>query len=81
MHKYFSLSPRYAAWYDYRTPAVGFGIHVDVVKQNVPIRLILTQIRAMCDKTSKKAIVRGIREGSASQDRLAQPQMPPKTRR
>src|SRR6516164_774530 len=39
MRKYFSLSPCYAAWYDYRTPAVGFGIHADVVKQNEPIRL------------------------------------------
>ena len=44
MRKYFSLSPRYAAWYDYRTPAVGFGIHADVVKQNVPIRLTQAEL-------------------------------------
>src|SRR2546423_14700126 len=36
MRKYFSLSPRYATWYGYRKPAVGFGIHADVVKQNKP---------------------------------------------
>ena len=44
MRKYFSLSPRYAAWYDYRTPAVGFGIHADVVKQNVPFRLTQAEL-------------------------------------
>ncbi|SRR6266699_2848456 len=44
MRKYFSLSPRYAAWYDYRTPAVGFGIHAVVVKQNVPIRLTQAEL-------------------------------------
>lgn len=44
MRKYFSLSPRYAAWYNYRTPAVGFGIHADVVKQNVPIRLTQAEL-------------------------------------
>jgi GAF domain-containing protein len=44
LRKYFSLSPRYAAWYDYRTPAVGFGIHADVVKQNVPIRLTQAEL-------------------------------------
>lgn len=44
MRKYFSLSPRYAAWYAYRTPAVGFGIHADVVKQNAPIRLTQAEL-------------------------------------
>jgi GAF domain-containing protein len=44
MRKYFSLSPRYAAWFNYRTPAVGFGIHADVVKQNKPIRLTQTEL-------------------------------------
>ena len=44
MRKYFSLSARYAAWYDYRTPAKGFGIHADVVKQNVPIRLTQAEL-------------------------------------
>src|SRR5260370_29949149 len=44
LRKYFSLSPRYAAWYDYRTPAVGFGIHADVVKRNVPIRLTQAEL-------------------------------------
>jgi GAF domain-containing protein len=44
MRKYFSLSPRYAAWYDYRIPAVGFGIHADVVKKNVPFRLTQSEL-------------------------------------
>jgi GAF domain-containing protein len=44
MRKYFSLSPRYAEWYHYRTPAVGFGIHADVVKQNRPIRLTQAEL-------------------------------------
>ncbi|GHO60433.1 GAF domain-containing protein [Ktedonobacter robiniae] len=44
MRKYFSLSPRYAAWYHYLTPAVGFGIHADVVKQNAPIRLTQAEL-------------------------------------
>ena len=44
MRKYFSLSPRYASWYGYHTPAVGFGIHADIVKQNKPIRLTQTEL-------------------------------------
>ena len=44
MRKYFSLSPRYAAWYEYREPAVGTGIHADVVKQNKPIRLTQSEL-------------------------------------
>src|SRR5215470_8694787 len=38
MRKYFSLSPKYAAWYEYRTPAVGFGIHAKVVAHNSAMR-------------------------------------------
>jgi GAF domain-containing protein len=38
MHKYFSLSPKYAAWYEYRIPAVGFGIHAEVVAHNSAMR-------------------------------------------
>src|SRR5216683_3606193 len=30
VRKYFSLSPKYAAWDTYRTPASGFGIHATV---------------------------------------------------
>ncbi len=39
MRKYFSLSPKYAEWYEYRTPAKGFGIHAMVVNENKAIRL------------------------------------------
>jgi GAF domain-containing protein len=38
MRKYFSLSPKYAAWYEYRTPAVGFGIHAYLVAHNTAMR-------------------------------------------
>lgn len=39
IRKYFSLSKKYAAWADYGTPAVGFGIHGAVVKENRTYRL------------------------------------------
>ena len=39
MRKYFSLSPKYAAWYHYRTPAMGFGTHARVVAHNSALRL------------------------------------------
>ncbi|HZR44415.1 MAG TPA: GAF domain-containing protein [Ktedonobacteraceae bacterium] len=44
MRKYFSLSPKYAAWYSYRTPAVGFGIHADIVNHNSAIRLTQAEL-------------------------------------
>ncbi len=44
VRKYFSLSPKYSQWYDYRTPAVGFGIHAMVIKDNKPIRLTQAQL-------------------------------------
>ncbi|GAC1654768.1 MAG: hypothetical protein NVS4B12_26980 [Ktedonobacteraceae bacterium] len=49
MQKYFSLSPKYAAWYSYHTPAVGFGIHADVVKHNEAIRLTQAELEAHPD--------------------------------
>src|SRR6266851_4868310 len=39
VRKYFSLSPKYAVWDTYRTPAVGFGIHAKVVEANTSRRL------------------------------------------
>jgi GAF domain-containing protein len=39
MRKYFSLSPKYADWYEYRSPAKGHGIHALVVNANESIRL------------------------------------------
>ncbi len=44
MRKYFSLSPKYAAWYGYRTPAVGFGIHADVVAHNTAMRFTQAEL-------------------------------------
>jgi GAF domain-containing protein len=44
MRKYFSLSPKYAAWGTYRTPAVGYGIHATVVEANTSIRLTQAEL-------------------------------------
>ena len=44
MRKYFSLSPKYAAWDSYHTPAVGFGIHATVVEANTSIRLTQAEL-------------------------------------
>ncbi len=44
MRKYFSLSPKYAAWYTYRTPAVGFGIHADIVSHNAAMRFTQAEL-------------------------------------
>jgi GAF domain-containing protein len=43
---YFSLSSKYAQWFDYRTPAVGFGMHDLIVVENKPIRLTQAQLLA-----------------------------------
>ena len=37
--KYFSLSTKYAEWFAYRAPAVGFGLHAVVVAENQAMRL------------------------------------------
>jgi GAF domain-containing protein len=44
MRKYFSLSPKYAAWYEYRTPAVGFGIHAEVIAHNTAMRFTQAEL-------------------------------------
>ena len=44
--KYFSLSEKYAEWADYRTPAVGFGIHAYLVKTNKPMRFTQAELEA-----------------------------------
>jgi GAF domain-containing protein len=46
VRKYFSLSDKYAAWADYQTPAVGFGIHAYVIKTNQPLRLTQAELEA-----------------------------------
>lgn len=44
--KYFSLSEKYAAWADYRTPAVGFGIHAYIAQVNQPMRFTQAELEA-----------------------------------
>lgn len=44
--KWFSLSSKYASWYDYRAPAVGFGIHALVTTDNKPLRLTQAELEA-----------------------------------
>jgi GAF domain-containing protein len=46
VRKYFSLSEKYAAWADYRAPAVGFGIHAYITKTNRPMRLTQAELEA-----------------------------------
>jgi GAF domain-containing protein len=44
--KYFSLSEKYAAWADYRTPAKGYGIHAYAHQVDRPLRLTDEELRA-----------------------------------
>lgn len=44
--KFFSLSPKYAAWADYKTPAEGYGIHAWLLERNAPIRLTQAELEA-----------------------------------
>ena len=46
VHKFFSLSEKYAAWADYRTPATGIGIHAWMLEHNQPIRLTQAELEA-----------------------------------
>lgn len=46
VRKYFSLSEKYAAWADYHTPAVGFGIHAYITKTNQSLRLTQAELEA-----------------------------------
>lgn len=46
IHKYFSLSAKYAAWADYNTPAVGFGIHAYATKISSPLRFTQAELEA-----------------------------------
>ena len=46
VHKFFSLSEKYAAWADYRTPAKGMGIHAWMLEYNQPIRLTQAELEA-----------------------------------
>lgn len=42
--KWFSLSPKYAAWFAYRVPAAGVGLHALVVADNAPLRLTQAEL-------------------------------------
>src|SRR5947209_15244870 len=44
--KYFSLSTKYAEWFEYRAPAVGFGLHAVVVAENQAMRLTQAELEA-----------------------------------
>lgn len=46
VHKFFSLSEKYADWADYRQPAIGFGIHAWMLEYNKPIRLTQAELEA-----------------------------------
>jgi GAF domain-containing protein len=46
VHKFFSLSEKYADWADYRTPATGVGIHAWMLEYNQPIRLTQAELEA-----------------------------------
>jgi GAF domain-containing protein len=44
--KWFSLSSKYAQWFDYRAPAAGLGLHALVVTDQRPLRLTQAQLEA-----------------------------------
>jgi GAF domain-containing protein len=46
VRKFFSLSEKYAAWADYNTPAVGFGIHAWLLEHNQPVRFTQAELEA-----------------------------------
>ena len=46
IRKFFSLSPKYAAWADYKTPATGYGMHGYLLERNQPIRLTQSELES-----------------------------------
>jgi hypothetical protein len=44
VRKFFSLSSKYAAWADYRTPATGYGIHAWMLEHNAPVRMTQAEL-------------------------------------
>jgi GAF domain-containing protein len=46
VRNFFSISPKYAAWADYRMPAKGAGIHNWVLEHNAPIRLTQAELES-----------------------------------
>lgn len=46
IRKYFSLSEKYRAWADYRTPATGFGSHAWLLRHQQTVRLTQDELLA-----------------------------------
>jgi GAF domain-containing protein len=46
IRKFFSLSEKYAAWADYKTPATGYGTHGWLLRHNQPVRLTQAELEA-----------------------------------
>ena len=46
VRKYFSLSEKYSAWADYKTPAVGFGTHAWLLEYNRLVRYTQAELEA-----------------------------------
>ena len=44
IRKFFSLSAKYEAWKDYKTPAVGYGIHGWLLTYNQPVRMTQAEL-------------------------------------
>jgi len=47
--KWFSLSTKYADWFEYHAPATGVGLHALVVQRNEPLRLTQAEVEAHPD--------------------------------
>jgi len=58
VRKFFSLSEKYVEWAEYQTPAVGFGIHGWLIRENKPIRLTQSELshRTENDMSADKTI-------------------------
>ncbi len=46
IRKFFSLSEKYAAWADYKTPATGYGTHGWLLRHNKPVRMTQAELEA-----------------------------------
>jgi len=46
VRKFFSLSEKYAAWSDYKTPATGYGTHGWLIRANKPVRMTQAELEA-----------------------------------
>lgn len=46
IRKFFSMSDKYAAWANYKTPATGYGIHAWLLDHNRPVRLTQAELES-----------------------------------